>query len=178
MVRKTLFVALLTVALSLPSMGQSIDESVFKGTFMASYDAATGKIIQLAEAMSEEQYDWRPSEGVRSVKESLMHVANANAFFAGAMGAEVPASLKGRNLEKEIESKEDALKVLKESIKLARDAVGALSSDDMTKEVDWFDGSKKPMLAMVFVVSDHANEHLGQLIAYARSNEVAPPWSN
>ena len=97
----------------------------------------------------------------------------------GALGAEVPESMKGRNLEKELTSKEDALKVLKESIKLARDAVGALSSQtDMTKEIDWFDGSKKPMLAMVFVVSDHANEHLGQLIAYARSNEVAPPWSN
>ncbi len=27
------------------------------------------------------------------------------------------------------------------------------------------------------IVSGHAHEHLGQAIAYARSNGVVPPWS-
>ena len=45
MVRKTLFVALLTVAISLPSMGQSIDESVFKGTFMCTIQLAHRRIF-------------------------------------------------------------------------------------------------------------------------------------
>ena len=178
MVKRILLAAVLTVAISLPGMGQSIDEGTFKGAFMGSLDAANGKIVQLAEAFSEDQYDWRPDEGVRSVKEALMHIANANAYFASSLGAEVPESLKGRNLEKEVTTKEEAVMVLKESIKVSTMAVKELSAAAMTDEVDWFDGSKKPKMSMVMVVNDHAQEHLGQLIAYARSTGVVPPWSN
>ena len=178
MVKRILLVALLAVAFNLPTFGQSLEEDAFKGAFMGSLDGANDKIVQLAEAFSEDQYDWRPSEGVRSVKEALMHIANANAFFASTLGAEVPASLKGRNLEKEVATKEEAVKVLKESIKLSKMAVKELNAAAMGEEIDWFDGSKKPKLAMVMVVNDHAQEHLGQLIAYARSTGVVPPWSN
>jgi hypothetical protein len=29
----------------------------------------------------------------------------------------------------------------------------------------------------MMVLASHAHEHLGQAIAYARSNNVTPPWS-
>lgn len=43
-------------------------------------------------------------------------------------------------------------------------------------EVDLF-GMKLNNMAIVLIIGGHANEHLGQLIAYARSNDIAPPWS-
>ena len=177
MVKRILLIALFAVAYSLPSMAQ-VEEATFKNAFMGSYDAANGKIVQLAMAFTEDQYDWRPSEGVRSVKEALMHIANANVAFAGMLGGEVPESLKGRNLEKDVTSKEDAIKVLKESIAASQKAVKDLNAAAMSEKVDWFDGSKMPKLNLVMVVNDHAQEHLGQLIAYARSQDVTPPWSN
>ena len=177
MVKRTLLITLLALVINMPAMAQ-VEEATFKNAFMGSYDAATDKIVQLAMAFSEEQYDWRPDEGVRSVKEALMHVANANSFFSGALGVEVPESLKGRNLEKEVTTKEEAIMVLKESIELTQTALKGISAEQMGEEIDWFDGSKKPKLSMVMVVNDHAQEHLGQLIAYARSQGVVPPWSN
>ena len=36
---------------------------------------------------------------------------------------------------------------------------------------------KTNRLSALLVVLEHTGEHKGQLIAYARSNGVAPPWS-
>lgn len=175
MLKKTILVALLTVGLSLPSLAQ---DTVFMKSFLSSLDAANDKIVQLAMEFPEDKYDARPAEGVRSVKEALMHVAGANMFFASRLGAEMPADMQNRNLEKDVTSKEEAVKVLKQSIEFARKTVMNMSESDMAKEMDWFDGSKVPTMQMVLLVGDHANEHLGQLIAYARANDVVPPWSN
>ena len=30
---------------------------------------------------------------------------------------------------------------------------------------------------LLLILLSHSHEHLGQLIAYARSNDVTPPWS-
>ena len=168
-------IALLAVAVSLPAAAQ---ESVFHKSFLGSYDAATGKVVQLAGAFSEDQFEWRPSEGVRSVREAVLHVAGANFFFGSRLGAEMPEGIDPQNLEKDITSKEEAMKVLKKSIEFARGAVANMSEKEMAAEMDWFDGSKVAKMQMVLLVGDHANEHLGQLIAYARSVGVVPPWSS
>jgi hypothetical protein len=38
-------------------------------------------------------------------------------------------------------------------------------------------GQKSTARAMWISTATHLHEHLGQLIAYARSNKVTPPWS-
>jgi len=37
-------------------------------------------------------------------------------------------------------------------------------------------GQAAPLRTYLFRYSSHSYEHLGQLIAYARINGVAPPW--
>jgi hypothetical protein len=38
-------------------------------------------------------------------------------------------------------------------------------------------GQKNTTRGMWILAVTHLHEHLGQLIAYARSNNVVPPWS-
>ena len=173
MFKRATLIALFALCLTLPVSAQSS----FSGAFLSSYDAASDKIVQLADAFPEDKYDWRPSEGVRSVKEAVMHVASANYFFGSMLGASVPEGINPRELESSIESKEEAVKVLKQSIDFAHKAVDKLSAASLDEEIDLF-GDKAPRLRLVLVVGEHANEHLGQLIAYARSTGVTPPWSN
>ena len=173
MLKRATFIALLAIGLAFPAAAQSS----FSNAVLSSYDAATDKIVQLADAMPEDQYDWRPSEGVRSVKEALMHVASANFFFGSMLGASVPEGINPRELESSIESKEDAVKILKQSIDFARKAVDKVDGASLDEEIDLF-GSKAPRTRLIVLVAEHAHEHLGQMIAYARSTGVTPPWSN
>ena len=58
----------------------------------------------------------------------------------------------------------------------ANEAVRQLKPEALAEEVDFF-GQKAPRAQIVLALSDHGHEHLGQLIAYARANQVVPPWS-
>ena len=42
--------------------------------------------------------------------------------------------------------------------------------------MDFF-GQKMTKRAGLLVLASHSHEHLGQLIAYARSNNITPPWT-
>jgi hypothetical protein len=46
----------------------------------------------------------------------------------------------------------------------------------MDAQVDMF-GQKASTRRVWVMTTTHLHEHLGQLIAYARSNNVKPPWS-
>jgi hypothetical protein len=43
-------------------------------------------------------------------------------------------------------------------------------------QIDMF-GTKATTRGVWITTATHLHEHLGQLIAYARSNKVTPPWS-
>ncbi len=131
------------------------------------------KIVGLAEAMPAETYGWRPAEGVRSVSESFMHVCAGNQFFLGAIGVAIEGD--PRELEK-ITDKGEVLAALRSSFSTVREAITAVSNEDLETEVEFF-GQRRPKAAVLYILQSHMHEHLGQAIAYARSNGVVPPWS-
>lgn len=151
--------------------------TAFQQTFLKQYEGETGKLVDLATAFSEEGYAWRPAEGIRSVRESILHVAGANYFIAGMLGKKTPAGINPREFDKTVTTKADAIKVLEESIAFAKAAVKSLDEDGLNEEMKLF-GQDSTKMGAVMLLGGHAYEHLGQLIAYARSYGVVPPWSN
>ena len=133
------------------------------------------QVIQLAEAFSEDQYDWRPSEGVNSVGEALLHVAGGNYFLAMNMGFPPPEDVDMMALNK-ITGKENIIAALKKSNAFALEKIMMVGNDDLNTEVD-FGFAKLNKLGGLLAMMEHNGEHKGQLIAYARSNGVVPPWS-
>lgn len=152
------------------------EQSVFQKAFLGNLDRANEKILSLAEAFSEEQYAWRPAEGIRSVKDTLLHTAAANYGIGAMIGATMPEGLDPWGLEASVETKADAIKTLRESIEFAKMAIQNTSEEDLATEINLF-GNPSTKMAAVLIIGAHANEHLGQLIAYARSSGVVPPWS-
>src|ERR1700685_3934655 len=65
----------------------------FRDMFLEQLKDVETKVVGLAEAMPEEKYNWRPEEGVRSVKEVFLHIAFANYFLPSFIGAKPPAGI-------------------------------------------------------------------------------------
>ena len=104
-----------------------------------------------------------------------MHVADANYFFASQLGVARPEDVPG-DLEK-ITDKEQVLHHLKLSMDQIRRMAEHNAGEDLDgKELDLF-GNKMTARALYFIAIGHLHEHLGQAIAYGRSNGVVPPWS-
>lgn len=135
-----------------------------------------GQIVSLAEAFSEDQYSWRPTEGVNSVSEALLHVAGANYFLASKMGFAPPEGVDVMNIGK-TEGKENIIAALKASNEFILEKILLVETSKLGDELD-FGFSKMSTLSGLLTVMEHNGEHKGQLIAYARSNGVTPPWSN
>jgi uncharacterized damage-inducible protein DinB len=151
-------------------------ESAFRRSLLLSFDDASGKILRLADAIPENKYGWRPMEGVSSVREVLVHVAGTNYALAERLGVKPPGEVDRRKIGDVMQTKMEAISVLKRSIEHVRGVLAAVPAGDLLPEVNVF-GSKAPQLRVALLPVDHAHEHLGQLIAYARANQIVPPWS-
>jgi len=139
--------------------------------------AASGKIMQLAEAVPEDKYDWSPGEGVRSFSGVLQHVVSANYFFATKMGAELPEGVNMETLEEDLSTKEDYAAALEQSFNLVTETLKNADESALSEKVEFpFPGEYTGMSTALILLS-HANEHLGQLIGYTRMNGITPPWS-
>jgi uncharacterized damage-inducible protein DinB len=130
------------------------------------------KYVGLANAFSAEQYAWRPGEGVRSVREVFEHIVGANFMIPGMAGvqADDPASLEGD------EAKAEVGEALEHAFRHARHAVAMTPDAALGDEVEMF-GQPATKRQVLTLLVTHMHEHLGQLIAYARTNGVVPPWS-
>ncbi len=167
---------LLAVFCLLSYMGIAQEDMTVQKSLQGMVGFVQGQVIQLAEAFDEAQYDWRPSEGVRSVRESLLHVAASNYFLASKMGYPPPADVDFMGMEANITGKENVINALKTSNAFVMDVISKEEATKFGEEVD-FGFAKMNRLSGLLVVLDHNGEHKGQLIAYARSNGVVPPWS-
>jgi len=150
-------------------------DNLAQTTIQAVLTGNQAQVIQLAEAFSAEQYDWRPSEGVNSVGEALLHVAGGNYFLASKLGFPPPEDVDMMNLGK-ITGKENIIAALKKSNAFVLDKMTMVETASLNDEVD-FGFAKMNKLGGLLAIMEHNGEHKGQLIAYARTNGVVPPWS-
>lgn len=158
------------------ALGQNGGSNPMISDFLKIYNFTADKMVQLADAMPSDAYDWRPSQEVRSVKEVLLHTASANYFFSSQLGGTIPDGINPQAMEKADMSKQEIIGALSESIKFVESTLQNITPDDMNAQVKLM-GSEYNKRQLVFIIGDHVAEHLGQLIAYARSNGVTPPWS-
>ncbi|MBE0538303.1 MAG: DinB family protein [Ignavibacterium sp.] len=169
------FLLFLCLILSLPISANvkfSGDEPVFVKEFIGQMDFVKGRLMQLAEAMPEDKYNWTPGEGVRTVGEVYVHAAEANFYLVTVMMGTKP----DMNQKKSDTDKKTALAMLEKSIDAVKEAAGKLTEDDLNREVEAF-GMKFSLRNFMITMLNHNHEHLGQSIAYARMNGVVPPWS-
>jgi uncharacterized damage-inducible protein DinB len=149
-------------------------EKGYLADFGKDFEGASKKLNDLADAIPADKYGWGPTDEVRTVSESIIHVATANFFLAQALGVPAPEGI-GPDAEKTVTAKADVIAMLKKSQEHVRQAIEK-AGDDLDTELELF-GGKRSKRGVFMIIAGHSHEHLGQLIAYGRSVGVVPPWS-
>lgn len=170
---KQLSAACLAVLVAMPASAQTIQDIT-----VGDMDGVRQKIVGLAEAIPESAYGWRPEEGVRSVAEVYMHIASANFRIPGIIGAD-PPDVPEAWTRGSAEGMDEAtiIEAVNASFAYVTDVVNGIPADRLDEPVNLF-GSETNVRGFLVFMTSHLHEHLGQSIAYARANHVAPPWSN
>ncbi len=149
----------------------------YRAEFLRELADLESKFVRLAEQMPAEKYAWRPAEGVRSIGEVFLHVAAANFGLSRRIGTPSPANFQPQTFEKSTTDKAQIVDQLKQSFAHMRGAALKASDADADKTMPWFGGSTITQRGFLVFLVRHAGEHLGQSIAYARVNDVVPPWT-
>ena len=168
------FLLLLSLFLTATALPAQAPEGIWQG-YDGEWTHVSQQLIALAEAPPPEKFSWRPATGVRSVSEVYMHIAIANFYLLSVTGPKMPADLNA-NMEKTITSKAEVVAWLKRSLEAVKTAHAATTPKDLERKVKIAD-REATVDGMYLRIIIHANEHMGQLIAYARMTGVVPPWS-
>jgi hypothetical protein len=114
----------------------------------------------------------------------LLHISADNYLLAIPMGKAAPAATNItatdfkalETFEKRSLSKQQIIAELEASFKHLHEAMGMTNESNLNETLKFF-GQDMSRRAVTLSTVTHMHEHLGQLIAYARSNNVTPPWS-
>lgn len=136
-----------------------------------------GRILELAEAIPADKYDWRPAEGIRSVKETLLHTAQVNFMGMMQMGFQPEKEMDLMNLDKMEADKAKTKEIVTESFDFVLKHIEDIPESELSDMVT-FPFGEFTKRGTLMLIMEHGGEHKGQLIGYARMNGVTPPWSN
>jgi uncharacterized damage-inducible protein DinB len=154
------------------------------GELMKDVSDVQGKLTALAKAMPADKYDWRPGTGVRSVSEVFLHLASDNYLLPSIVGFQ-PDPASGVNpkdfatlttFEKQRLSPDATVTALQVSFAHLLKSMAATPDSRLDDRVKFF-GQDMSVRQVWVATAAHLHEHLGQSIAYARTNGVTPPWS-
>ena len=156
------------------AFAQKYPEGIWEG-YDGEWKHVSQQLAALAEATPTEKFAWRPAAGVRSTSEVYMHIVMANFYLLSVTGPKLPADLKD-DAEKTVTSKADVISWLKRSLEAVKEAHLAEKPEDLQRKVHVADRDAT-VDGMYLRILVHANEHMGQLVAYARMTGLVPPWS-
>lgn len=170
---KTFLLAVLVIA-GQALAAQTVPEGVLQG-YDGEWKHVSQQLIALAEATPAEKFAWRPAPGVRSTSEVYMHIVTANFYLLSLTGPKMPADMK-EGMVKSVTSKAEVIAWLKRSLEAVKTAHAAATPKDLERKVKTFAGDATVDSVYLRIII-HANEHMGQLVAYARMTGVVPPWT-
>jgi hypothetical protein len=121
--------------------------------------------------------------GVRSTAEVLRHVAGDNYYAAAKLLKASGTGIVGSSYEEvsvyesRAMSRAEVIRALEESFALMKQAMAQTPDSALGGKADYFSKRQVTVHGAWVAATTHLHEHLGQLVAYARSVGVVPPWS-
>jgi uncharacterized damage-inducible protein DinB len=137
------------------------------------YGGVKSILLRSAEKMPEENYNFKPTDAVRSFGQIVGHVADAQYLFCSIeLGEKNPAP----KIEQTKTSKADLIASLKDAFAYCDKAYDGMTDASATKMVQLF-GGDTPKLGVLTVNNIHTVEHYGNLVTYMRLKNIVPPTS-
>ena len=141
------------------------------------------EMMGVAKAMPADKYDFAPSAsvfvpsqkteyaGVRTFGAMVIHIAQANYFYGGAVGKMKPEiDVKALG---DLKDKEKILAALEASFVFTHKAIATLTPANAFESVR----GETTRASLAGGVTAHGFDHYGQLVEYLRMNGIVPPAS-
>ena len=130
-------------------------------------------LVSSAEKMPEENYNFKPTDTVRSYGQIVGHIADAQYNFCAMSLGETNPGLK---VEETKTSKADLVAALKGALAYCDKAYDTMTDVTGLQTVKMF-GMDMPKFGVLNINNAHDMEHYGNLVTYMRLKNIVPPTS-
>ena len=161
-------------------------QSVISKVLDQNLKSVENDLVPLVEAMPADKFDFAPSasqgefKGVRTFRQQATHIAAVIYEVSAAVLGEKNPSETGENENgpSSLKTKEDVVKYLKDAFTYAHRAMASVTDKNATEMVKSAFGNRQvARLYMAEVPAWHSFDHYGQMVIYARLNNIVPPAS-
>ena len=137
---------------------------------VATWQRAATEIIDVAEVMPEEKYDYKPVPEIATFRDQLVHVTGiAQRFIDTAKGAKNEAGHKTMK-------KAEVIAHMKHTFQIAQEMVASMSDAQLLEQVKFPFGDRMvSRFAFWQGPLYQIRNHHGQLVVYLRMNGIVPP---
>jgi len=159
------------VAAAPPVFAQGTSPSVVK-ELVAGWQRAATDLIDVAEAMPEEKYAYKPTPEISTFREQLVHLASATQrFIDTAKGTKSEAGYPNPAM-----TKAEVIALLKQTLQTGQEMLGSLTDAQLLEQVKFPFGNRM-VTRLTFWQGPlyQVRNHHGQLVVYLRLNGIVPP---
>jgi uncharacterized damage-inducible protein DinB len=153
---------------------QPTPQSTFAAEFTDTWERAKQYTLEMAEAMPDSQYHYRPNEELLTYAGHLVHIIENWYFLCSKFVKESPYPLADR-LDASQLGKAEILTELKRVYAYADTAFYGLSDEDLEAKAEAF--WAKPAVSkkvILMLMRDHMTHHRGMLAVYLRMQGIKP----
>jgi hypothetical protein len=143
--------------------------------------AAEGEVMAIVETMPASKFGFAPTEGsfthVRTFGVQARHIAFCLNEVATALLAEPMLPHADQEGPRDLTSKEDVVKYLKDAFAHAHRAIGTLTNENLLEQIrdPYVEQLRTTRLDAATVFLSHTWDHYGQMVEYLRMNNLVPP---
>lgn len=137
------------------------------------WELARSRTIEVADAMPESNYNYRPVEGVKSFGQQMTHMANSllsmhTRFIKGER-------YQGREKDASQLSKQQIIKELDQAFTTVITAMKTLSDDELKANGKMHGAFPLTKWQSLLFMRDHITNHRAKTVLYLRLNNILPP---
>ena len=164
-----LFCGVVSAVAASPLSAQTTSPTLVK-EIVATWQRAATDLIDVAEAMPEQKYDYKPTPEIATFRDQLVHLAGiAQRFIDSAKGT------KSEHPHKAM-TKAETIAVLKQTLQTGQEMLGSLTDAQLLEQVKFPFGDRM-VTRFTFWQGPlyQFRNHHGQLVVYLRMNGIVPP---
>lgn len=141
-------------------------------TFLQKWENSKTYLVEIAEAMPAEKYNFKPTQRQKDFQDQLLHIKGNMDWLCNTYFGE--KNTDNKLVTSSTPTKEEIIQSLIKGF----DRVGAVlkntPTSTLSEKVEFFAG-KKTKLQILNLLQDHVTHHRGQLIVYLNLNNIEPP---
>lgn len=139
--------------------------------FLEKWENSKNYLIEMAEAMPEDKYDFKPTERQKTFREQLLHIKGNMDWLSTTYFAK---DKKEEGKKQTYTTKAAVIKAIKEAFDHTAAIIKTATPEELKEVVEFFAGPKTK-LQILNLLQDHVTHHRGQVIVYLNLNDVKPP---